>query len=100
MRHFLSLADLSIEEIQHLLDQATRLKAAHQRGKDPQVLRGRVLGLVFEKPSLRTRLTFEIGVVTLGGTVSFVLPFIFAPVELLSTLADGFFAFAIVYNPS
>lgn len=72
MRHFLSLNDLSTEELEHLLEQAVRLKAAHQRGKDPQLLRGRVLGLVFEKPSLRTRVSFETGIAHLGGRSIFI----------------------------
>src|SRR4051794_17933434 len=59
MRHFLDLLYLTSAEIQHLLTEALRLKEAHQRGERTPVLPGRVLGLIFEKPSLRTRVSFE-----------------------------------------
>jgi ornithine carbamoyltransferase len=67
MRHFLSLTDLSTEELQSLLTDAVRLKAELARGKRPPLLAGRVLGLVFEKPSLRTRVSFEAAMKQLGG---------------------------------
>ena len=59
MRHFLDLIDVTPEAITQLLQEAARLKAMHQRGKQTPVLLGRVLGLIFEKPSLRTRVSFE-----------------------------------------
>ncbi len=67
MRHFLDPSDLSADEIRHLLDRAARLKAAHRRGERPTALLGRVLGLVFEKPSLRTRVSFQTAMAQLGG---------------------------------
>src|SRR5258708_38932731 len=67
MRHFLGLFDLTADEIHHLLDEAARLKAAYKKGKRPPLLAGRVLGLIFEKPSLRTRVSFEAGMAQLGG---------------------------------
>jgi ornithine carbamoyltransferase len=67
MRHFLDLLDLSPEELRHLLDDAATLKAAASRGERPAILAGRVLGMVFEKPSLRTRVSFEAGMAQLGG---------------------------------
>jgi ornithine carbamoyltransferase len=67
MRHFLDLFDLTADEIHHLLDEAARLKAAYKKGKRPPLLAGRVLGLIFEKPSLRTRVSFEAGIAQLGG---------------------------------
>jgi ornithine carbamoyltransferase len=72
MRHFLRLIDLSQEELTHLLDEAVRIKEAHQRAADPQVLAGRVVGLIFEKPSLRTRVSFETGIAHLGGRSIFI----------------------------
>jgi ornithine carbamoyltransferase len=71
MRHFLNLFELTADEITHLLDEAARLKSAHERGKDPPLLRSKVLGLVFEKPSLRTRVSFETGVAQLAGSTIF-----------------------------
>jgi ornithine carbamoyltransferase len=68
MRHFLDLLDTSGAEILGLLKEAARLKAAHERGKRTPILNGRVLGLVFEKPSLRTRVSFEAAMAQLGGT--------------------------------
>jgi ornithine carbamoyltransferase len=67
MRHLLSLLDLSADEILHLLDEAARLKAELKKGKRRPVLAGKVIGLIFEKPSLRTRVSFETGVAQLGG---------------------------------
>jgi ornithine carbamoyltransferase len=67
MRHYLTLFDLSAEEIQLLLREAARLKAAHQRRQEEPLLKGRTIGLIFEKPSLRTRVSFEAGIAQLGG---------------------------------
>jgi ornithine carbamoyltransferase len=68
MTHFLNLIDLTRDELAHLLAGAARLKAAHARRVPTHTLAGRVVGLVFEKPSLRTRVSFESGVAQLGGT--------------------------------
>ena len=66
-RHFLTLADLSRAEIVDYLKRALDLKADALAGKRAAPLRGKILGLVFEKPSLRTRVTFEVGMRQLGG---------------------------------
>ncbi len=71
MRHFLDLLDLSSDDIGGLLDEATRLKAAHVGGQATPILLGRVLGLVFEKPSLRTRVSFQAAIAQLGGASVF-----------------------------
>jgi ornithine carbamoyltransferase len=68
MKHFLNLNDLTADELNGLLAEAVRLKAAHARRVPTPTLSGRVVGLVFEKPSLRTRVSFESGVAQLGGT--------------------------------
>ena len=68
MAHFLNLIDLTADELRHLLAEAARLKSAHARGIPTRTLAGKVVGLVFEKPSLRTRVSFESGVAQLGGT--------------------------------
>ncbi|MFI5266490.1 MAG: ornithine carbamoyltransferase [Chloroflexota bacterium] len=62
-RDFLSIDDLSTEELVYLLDLAARLKA----GEHSEALKGRSVALLFEHPSLRTRLTFDLGVQQLGG---------------------------------
>ena len=71
MRHFLNLMGLPPADLQALLSEACRLKAAHKRGIPGRSLAGKVVALVFEKPSLRTRVSFEAGVAQLGGTSLF-----------------------------
>ena len=68
MKHFLNLIDLSGDELAGILAEAARLKAARERGIPTRPLAGKVVGLVFEKPSLRTRVSFEAGLAQLGGT--------------------------------
>ena len=68
MKHFLNLIDRTPDELTALLDEACRLKEAHARRVPVRSLAGRVVGLVFEKPSLRTRVSFEAGAAQLGGT--------------------------------
>jgi ornithine carbamoyltransferase len=71
MRHFLDLLDLNPDEITYLLEETARLKAAHARGETTPTLLGRVLGLVFEKPSMRTRVSFQAAIAQLGGASIF-----------------------------
>lgn len=72
LRHFLSAADLSRTEAEALLDRAAQLKAEWHNGGHPDMpLRGKSLALVFEKPSLRTRVAFEAGMTQLGGHGSY-----------------------------
>jgi ornithine carbamoyltransferase len=71
MRHFLSLFDLTHDELIHLLRETARLKADWRRGERKPTLLGHVLGLVFEKPSLRTRGSFEAAMAQLGGASIF-----------------------------
>ncbi|MCS7167780.1 MAG: ornithine carbamoyltransferase [Gemmatales bacterium] len=68
MRHFLSLADLSPQELHWLVHTTIRRK---KRKKVATPLRGSILALIFEKPSLRTRVSFEAGMARLGGTSIF-----------------------------
>ena len=67
MRHLLKLLDLSGEEIVSLLDLADRLKAQRKRGEAHPLLAGKCLGMIFEKSSTRTRVSFEVGINQLGG---------------------------------
>ena len=62
-KDLLSIADLSSEEIQSLITTATRLKLGQRR----HLLEGRILALIFEKPSLRTRVSFDVAMKHLGG---------------------------------
>jgi len=71
MRHLLELWDWTAEEILDLLKEASRLKKAHLRGKNKPSLQGHVLGLIFEKPSLRTRVSFQAAIAQLGGSSIF-----------------------------
>ena len=66
-KDLLSIADLSSEEIKIILRTAARLKKDHMAGKDVPVLRGKTLGMLFQKPSTRTRVSFEVGMYQLGG---------------------------------
>ncbi len=66
-KDFVSLADWPAEELRAILARAHELKRLHRRGDPPQTLRGRTLAMYFEKPSLRTHVTFEAGMTQLGG---------------------------------
>ncbi|NBI27750.1 ornithine carbamoyltransferase [Chengkuizengella marina] len=70
-RDFLALIDFSTEEIQYLIDFAISLKQTQKAGKLFQPLKGKTLGLIFEKSSTRTRISFEVGMYQLGGTALF-----------------------------
>ena len=74
LRHFLTLADLTADELERLLRRAAELKAAHYNGALHEPLRGRVLGMIFEKSSTRTRVSFEAGMAQLGGSAIFLSP--------------------------
>jgi len=66
-KDFLSLADWSAEDLLAMLARARELKRLDREGERPPTLRGRVLAMFFEKPSLRTHVTFEAGMTQLGG---------------------------------
>ncbi len=68
---FISIADLSADELLELLELADELKKKAKAGEDHRPLAGKTLGMLFEKPSLRTRVTFEAGMYQLGGHVVF-----------------------------
>jgi ornithine carbamoyltransferase len=68
MRHILTLDDLSTQEIEQILELARVLKRDFENGRRVPHLSGRVLGLLFSKPSLRTRVSFEAGMTHLGGS--------------------------------
>lgn len=67
-RHLTSLYDLSSDDLQAILTTAADLKAKYHAGDRPQLLPGRILAQMFEKPSLRTRNSFEAAIANLGGS--------------------------------
>lgn len=71
MRHVLSLLDLTSEEIRRVLELSGDLKAKLNLGERPSLLKNRVAGLIFEKPSLRTRVSFETLMAQTGGSSLF-----------------------------
>src|SRR3972149_5427162 len=75
MRHFLHIADYTAKELQDLLDLAAALKKKWKSsGGNRPVLEGKVLGMVFQKPSLRTRVSFDMAMRHLGGDALYLSP--------------------------
>ena len=70
-RHFLSLMDMSPAELNRLLDRAIELKQLHAAGQVNRSAEGKILGMIFEKASTRTRVSFEAGMAQLGGHAMF-----------------------------
>jgi ornithine carbamoyltransferase len=66
-RHLLRVSDFEPDELTAVLDLADTLKRVHAERGDERLLPGRSLGLIFEKPSARTRISFEVGIAELGG---------------------------------
>src|SRR5262245_59965956 len=73
MRHFLDLLTVTGDDVRRLLKEAARLKAALRAGERKPSLAGRVLGMFFEKPSLRTRVSLQIAMAHLGGSSVFLV---------------------------
>jgi ornithine carbamoyltransferase len=67
-RHYTRVADWSREELERVLDLADELKELQRRREEHHLLPGRALGMIFQKPSTRTRVSFEVGIAQLGGT--------------------------------
>src|SRR6218665_145664 len=70
-RHFLTLLDFSRDELQGVLDRAISLKKMHYDGVIYEPLKNKVLGMIFEKSSTRTRVSFEAGMAQFGGSAIF-----------------------------
>ena len=71
MKHLLKLMDLSEKEIVEILNLADQLKYEKKNGIEHHILKGKTLGLIFEKSSTRTRVSFEVGMYDLGGNALF-----------------------------
>ncbi len=74
VRHFLTLLDFTPKELQQVLDRAIVLKRMHHDGVVYEPLKNRVLGMIFEKSSTRTRVSFEAGMTHFGGSAIFLSP--------------------------
>lgn len=69
LRHFLKLADFSTEELEYMLERALWIKARQKAGNPYEPFHGKVLAMIFEKASTRTRVSFETGFYQMGGNV-------------------------------
>ena len=74
IRHFLTLFDLSSDDLQKLIHRAIELKAKQRAGDIYEPLKNKVLGMIFEKSSTRTRVSFEAGMAQFGGQALFLSP--------------------------
>jgi ornithine carbamoyltransferase len=73
-RDLLTILDLSRKEIVTLLARARELKALHYQGRNPTPLMGKTVAMIFDKPSTRTRVSFEAGIAQLGGSSIYLAP--------------------------
>ncbi len=71
MKHLLTMSDVTPAEIERIFAITADLKAKYESGLREPLLPGRVMALLFEKPSLRTRVSFEAGMINLGGSAMF-----------------------------
>ena len=74
MKDFIAIADFSALEIQSMLDLAARLKQEYLAHGNPPLLKGKVLAMIFQKPSLRTRVSFDMAMRHLGGDALYLSP--------------------------
>jgi ornithine carbamoyltransferase len=74
MKDFLAISDYSAEQLQDLLDLAIDLKIEHQESGNPPLLKDKVLAMIFQKPSLRTRVSFDMAMRHLGGDALYLSP--------------------------
>ena len=74
MKDFIAVADFSPAELQSMLDLAVRLKAELKSGGNAPLLKGKVLAMIFQKPSLRTRVSFDMAMRHLGGDALYLSP--------------------------
>lgn len=101
VRHFLELDDFTKDELLNMLELIRILKEADRKGVAPRLLRGMSLGMLFESASLRTRVSFEIAMMELGGHAVYLKPgeihlgvreSIYDTVQVLARMCDGILA--------
>jgi ornithine carbamoyltransferase len=73
-KDLISLGDLSPDALWRILKKAVELKAEQKKGGNTPILAGKTLGMIFQKPSLRTRVSFEVGMLQLGGHALYLSP--------------------------
>ena len=73
-KDFISIQDFTPAELQSMLDLAIQLKKEHNSGGNQSILKGKVLGMIFQKPSLRTRVSFDMAMRHLGGDALYLSP--------------------------
>ena len=74
MKDFLTIADLTSQDMHYLLELAILIKQQWQAGESTPYLQNKVLGMIFQKPSLRTRVSFDVGMLQLGGNALYLSP--------------------------
>ncbi len=72
-RDIISVLDMK-DDFEQILNEALKMKSGPKKGQKKDPLKGKVLGMVFEKPSLRTRVSFEVGMTQLGGSSLYISP--------------------------
>ena len=74
MKDYLAVADFSAEELESILDTAIELKTEWKKNGNPPILKDKVLAMIFQKPSLRTRVSFDMAMRHLGGDALYLSP--------------------------
>ncbi|HNA90408.1 MAG TPA: ornithine carbamoyltransferase, partial [Anaerolineales bacterium] len=74
MKDFIAISDYTSDEIQDILDLAVKLKKQHFKKGNKKIFKGKVLGMIFQKPSLRTRVSFDMAMRHCGGDALYLSP--------------------------
>ena len=74
MKDLIAVSDYKPQELQDMLDLAVRLKKEFKSGGNKPILKGKVLAMIFQKPSLRTRVSFDMAMRHLGGDALYLSP--------------------------